>query len=782
MTVSDVRTAATRPVEPSARTRPDRGSQSCGCCSGNGAHADGSKCERCEGTGSVARTDRSPNCPGQGQPRRRHWREGAWEPSSGIFAPTTGFDPTLFDRHHRLRPVVRRDIMERLDTALRVDGGVTGSEWQDELRVYIAGGSASEWAGGRPNDTAQDLDILIGVDYPAFRGNQPAGEQPLDDREIDGRLNEALRKHFNKNGWYPSFGGAWDLTGYVNPDAYDIRSIKPYAAWDVSRDRWAVKPPHLPGHSLSDFDPALVREARAVATWARSILQLREPARTHEARALWEHVHRDRSRAFSAEGEGWQDPGNLIEKWLSYHPDRLMQKIRNLVYPDPGNVSPGAHGASRRVAADRTEGPYYHGTDREIEGDLIAPGHRRNDRFSGKPSTHVFFTDSHEEASGWGSRHVYQVEPTGEYEQRGSAPGDTFRSYMSPHPLRIVRKTAVTGYGDLNDRTAMVCLEVPDYLVRKIPGGIDEPPHITVVYLGKISDQRYWDICHQVAEVADRHPALQGVMHGIETFPASDSSDGKTPAFIPAYLPGIGAIRRELEHLNASKHTDFRPHVTLAYLEKGDPVPESHPARQLTFKHLTVKRGDQMMRFPLGGGMLRHEGAYRPQGPMTAPRDMHRIIDRTRRNGGHSISMTTGKSPGSGFMVAQEEGSHFMPAHEFFGPNGHHVLRNYVHAHADHLTQPGAHLGTWHDHESGNVFLDISHNVRDHGEAHQMAGKHNQIAMWDIKGRQEVPTGGSGGLDKVAAVDNCERCGLPQAGKSATMEFLRRGGQDTLED
>jgi 8-oxo-dGTP pyrophosphatase MutT (NUDIX family)/2'-5' RNA ligase len=89
---------------------------------------------------------------------------------------------------------------------------------------------------------------------------------------------------------------------------------------------------------------------------------------------------------------------------------------------------------------------YYHGTDREVEDELITPGHRRNDRFNSKPSTHVFFTDSHEEASGWGARHLYQVEPTGEYEQRGSAPGDTFRNYMSPHPLRIVRK--------VNQRTA----------------------------------------------------------------------------------------------------------------------------------------------------------------------------------------------------------------------------------------------------------------------------------------------------------------------------------------
>jgi len=159
----------------------------------------------------------------------------------------------------------------------------------------------------------------------------------------------------------------------------------------------------------------------------------------------------------------------------------------------------------------------------------------------------------------------------------------------------------VTGYDGLDDRTAMICLEVPDYLVRKVKGGIDEPAHITVVYLGKISEPEYWRACHEAAQVADRHGELQGVMHGVDTFEPSDSSDGKRPVFVPAYIPGVGVIRRELEHLNASKHTDFTPHITLAYLEKGDPVPEPHPARPLTFTHLTVKRGDRYMRFPLEG-------------------------------------------------------------------------------------------------------------------------------------------------------------------------------------
>lgn len=276
--------------------------------------------------------------PGEQRPWQRHdfhqpmQMEAAarWEPSSGIFGPTTGLDSRLFTPGHDLRQEVRGAVMERLDQALRTDRGLVGSDWQDYLRVYLAGGSASEWAGDRPNDTAQDLDILIGVDYDGWRGDQSVSIRPMSDAEIDAELNAALRKRFNDPDWRPEFGGRWDLTAYVNPEAWDIRVIRPYAAWDISDSRWAVRPPHLPGHSAADFDPAILSEARAVLTQARAILRMAEPNRTRQARALWEHLHAERRRAFSIEGEGWEDPGNLIEKWLAYAPGNILARIREL--------------------------------------------------------------------------------------------------------------------------------------------------------------------------------------------------------------------------------------------------------------------------------------------------------------------------------------------------------------------------------------------------------------------------------------------------------------------
>jgi GNAT superfamily N-acetyltransferase/2'-5' RNA ligase len=259
-----------------------------------------------------------------------------WAPSSGIFAPTTGLDGRLFNEQGSLRPAVHDAIMARLDRALRADAGLVDDAWREYLQVYLAGGSASEWAGSRPNEDAQDLDVLIGVDYESARSHSLALAS-MDDAQADAALNAALRAGFNETGWTPGFGGTWNLTGYVNHAAYDVRAIRPYAAYDVSGMSWAVRPPHLPGHALADFDPAVLAHARAVTAQARAILKMPEPLRSREAADLWAHVHQHRCVAFSSEGEGWQDPGNIDEKWLAYAPGGLLAKVRELALAKTGS-------------------------------------------------------------------------------------------------------------------------------------------------------------------------------------------------------------------------------------------------------------------------------------------------------------------------------------------------------------------------------------------------------------------------------------------------------------
>jgi len=286
-----------------------------------------------------------------------------WQPSSGIFGPTTGLDQDLFDEHGRLRPDVRHCVMTRLDQCIRTDSGLAGSDWQDWTRVYLLGGAVSEWAGPRPNGTARDLDVIVAIDlreaqrHSAFEGTDAGTAASV--------LNAAFHRHFNDDHWRPSFGGTWALTGFCNQRAWDVTQIRPYAAYDLTHGRWSVQPPHLPGHTIADFDPAFLAQARAVAAEARAILRMPEPARTREARALWDRLHAGRSQAFSPEGTGWDDPANLTEKWLAYAPRHVLDHIRELALTRTaaqGYLRNPYHGDPQFGGRDDWAYTWFHGT------------------------------------------------------------------------------------------------------------------------------------------------------------------------------------------------------------------------------------------------------------------------------------------------------------------------------------------------------------------------------------------------------------------------------------
>lgn len=96
------------------------------------------------------------------------------------------------------------------------------------------------------------------------------------------------------------------------------------------------------------------------------------------------------------------------------------------------------------------DGPFFHGTKAHLRvGDLLTAGFRSNYR----PEivmNHVYFTAlpngaglSAELAPGDGAPRVYQVEPTGPFENDPNVtdkkfPGNPTRSYRSSAPLRIV--------------------------------------------------------------------------------------------------------------------------------------------------------------------------------------------------------------------------------------------------------------------------------------------------------------------------------------------------------
>lgn len=245
-------------------------------------------------------------------------RVAAELPTRRLFGPTYGLDHRLFDGD-QLRPDVTHYVLGTLDGFWRP---LYGAGWRRWARVYLAGSEASEWT-SETLEGNNDFDVLVGVHYDRARADVPAFAG-LTDEDITAELNHGFREHLIPRtdpttitiDGQPT--GPWSNTWFCNPDSYSIADIKPYAAYDVTNHSWAVRPPHLPDWSIDKFPEghALVEMGEAYEKLIAAIFDLPEPYRTQQGNALWTYLHSDRARAFGPQGEGWWDPGNVIEKWL----------------------------------------------------------------------------------------------------------------------------------------------------------------------------------------------------------------------------------------------------------------------------------------------------------------------------------------------------------------------------------------------------------------------------------------------------------------------------------
>jgi len=159
--------------------------------------------------------------------------------------------------------------------------------------------------------------------------------------------------------------------------------------------------------------------------------------------------------------------------------------------------------------------------------------------------------------------------------------------------------------------SGMVSLDLPLGSV-----GSEPDPHITVVFLGSdVADETFAEVCSRARGVAAVMQPLEGKVSGLDTFPPSDGSDHKTPVFAIPDVPELDTLRAAFEDFNASEHADFTPHVTLTYLDEGDPMPDPVPETPITFGGLSVHRGDETMWYPFGGGEPISKGVDNTGGP-----------------------------------------------------------------------------------------------------------------------------------------------------------------------
>jgi hypothetical protein len=251
--------------------------------------------------------------------------------SSGYFSsPTRDLDPRLFaPGSDVLMPEVRRWVLAKLYTYW--DRIYQHPQWWST--VWIAGsGITYQWSGGRGvGDQPGDLDVLIGVDWPVFFKSNPqwAGTS---DAEMAGFMNEEFHRELwplTANAVLPMGGAPFEVTFYVNPEATDIRSINPYAAYNVTTNEWTVRPPQLgetpnldvPQSWLDqvDYEVGRARELGSRYNELRTRLmanndvpsQLNALTALHEvigsASNLFAQIHSRRKLAFSEGGNGYAD-------------------------------------------------------------------------------------------------------------------------------------------------------------------------------------------------------------------------------------------------------------------------------------------------------------------------------------------------------------------------------------------------------------------------------------------------------------------------------------------
>jgi len=257
-------------------------------------------------------------------------------PTSYFSAPASTLDPNLFEGRV-LRSWVRQGIMSLLLDFLEIKFRHP-EIWS---HPWLAGSGVSyQWSAARQPG---DLDCLVGVDFVQFRKANPEFGG-LTDGEIAEELNEEFRENLQlqTDNW-----NGYELTFYVNPSATDIRSIKPYAAYDLKYDDWTVTPnpaqqpptdaewekiikndSDVANTVTNRFNGALQDVQTTQSEPMRRNAEIKLTAAAAQANALYNEIHNNRALAFSPQGEGYGDFHNY--RWQAGKGYGTISKLRTI--------------------------------------------------------------------------------------------------------------------------------------------------------------------------------------------------------------------------------------------------------------------------------------------------------------------------------------------------------------------------------------------------------------------------------------------------------------------
>jgi hypothetical protein len=268
---------------------------------------------------------------------------------SGYFSrPQVILDPQLFEGD-TLLPHVRQTILDlfynHMDTMFNDPHSWT--------MLWLAGsGVGYQWNSDRGNG---DLDVLFGIDYDKFVTKNP--HYKYEDRySIAAGIDTMLKKHLWPRTAHTVFGPGetpYEVTYYANPivEDYDesIGNINPYAAYNLTLDKWTTMPDPNPELRYPAEFEAQAKENRETAErlvarhkWLTQQLSMVAPgspqARNWEGsmtllhqhiRTMFDQIHLGRVNAFGPGGTGFGDFYNY--QWQAAKRDGIVASFNEIL-------------------------------------------------------------------------------------------------------------------------------------------------------------------------------------------------------------------------------------------------------------------------------------------------------------------------------------------------------------------------------------------------------------------------------------------------------------------
>lgn len=249
--------------------------------------------------------------------------------------PADTLDPKLF-QGRVLKPIIRNGIMALIKDFL--NKSYRHSEmW---AHPWLAGSGVSyQWQASRE---PKDLDCLIGIDFIRFKKANPEFSG-LTNKEISDQLNEEF--HDNLQSTTEDWNG-YELTFYALATD-DIKTIKPYAAYDLMYDEWSVVPdPNAAPPSVPEWDDVTNTDSNKTQTintrfesalqdlrWATAMparrnAEVRLDSASAQGGALFDEIHNNRSQAFSETGDGYSDFHNY--RWQAGKSNGTIDKLKSM--------------------------------------------------------------------------------------------------------------------------------------------------------------------------------------------------------------------------------------------------------------------------------------------------------------------------------------------------------------------------------------------------------------------------------------------------------------------